>query len=79
MTKKKVIRNFGRQNGIFFLKERHSEISVCEICFRQLKLGVRSPPIDYSLKQRVRDAHLHLDSYQLAPGILITLLVYNTL
>jgi len=30
MTKKKVIRNFAHENGIFFRKERHSEILVCE-------------------------------------------------
>jgi|SRR6218665_1171760 len=28
---KKVIRNFGRENGNFFLEKRHSEILVCEI------------------------------------------------
>jgi len=46
MTKKQVIRNFGRENGIFFLKKPHSEILVCETFSLPPKLGARSPPMD---------------------------------
>jgi len=42
---KKVIRNFGRENGNFVLEKRHSEILVCEFCFLSPKLGARSPPM----------------------------------
>src|SRR6218665_2045280 len=45
MTKKKVIRNFGLENGNFFLKKRHSEILVCEKFFRPPKLCASSPPM----------------------------------
>jgi len=40
--KKKVIRNFCRENGNFFRKNRHSEILV-----RPPKLDARSPPLVY--------------------------------
>src|SRR6218665_408027 len=62
MTKnkiKKVIKNFGRENGNFFLKKRHSEILVCEIFSRLPKLGARSPPMSilvftFKLQQQIR-------------------------
>jgi len=44
MTKIKVIRNFGRENGNFFRKKRHSEILVREKLFPSPQLGARSPP-----------------------------------
>jgi len=34
LKKRSLIRNFGRENGIFFLKRCHSEILVCEIFVR---------------------------------------------
>jgi len=47
MTKeKKVIRNFGRENGNCFRKNRRSEILVREKIFRPPKLGDRSPPLE---------------------------------
>jgi len=42
---KKLIRNFGRENGKCFSKKRHSEILVCEIFSHPPKLGARSPPM----------------------------------
>jgi len=42
---KKVIRNFGRYNGNFFLK-RSFENLVREIVFRPPKLDAKSPPTD---------------------------------
>jgi len=53
MTKKRVVRNFWRENGNSFLKKRNSEISVCEIFFRPPKLGARSPPMHLRVSRSV--------------------------
>src|SRR6218665_2394105 len=45
MTKKKVIRKFGRENGNFFWEKSRSEILGRENFFRPPKLGARSPPL----------------------------------
>jgi len=46
MTKNKVIRNFGRENGHFYRKNLIQKISVRENVFRPPpKLGARSPPL----------------------------------
>jgi len=43
--KKSLQKNFGHENGNFFLRKRHSEILICETNFRPPKLGARSPPL----------------------------------
>ena len=45
---KKIIRNFGRENGNFFRKNLIQKILVRENFSRPPKLGARSPPLSTS-------------------------------